>query len=46
MIAALRRGRGEVFNGGSTEWPYALSVREPFAQQIVRNVPGRFTRGR
>jgi len=46
MIAAFRRGHGEVFNSGSTEWPYALSVREPFVEQIVRNVLGRFTRGR
>ncbi len=46
MIAAFRRGQGEVFNGGSTEWPYALSVREPFVEQIVRNVLDRFTGGR
>ncbi|HEX5292857.1 MAG TPA: N,N-dimethylformamidase beta subunit family domain-containing protein [Streptosporangiaceae bacterium] len=46
MIAAFSRGEGEVFNGGSTEWPYALSVRDPFVEQIVRNVLDRFTRDR
>jgi hypothetical protein len=43
MIAAFTRGRGEVFNGGSTEWPHALSLRDPFVEQIVRNVLARFT---
>ena len=43
MIAAFRRGRGEVFNGGSTEWPYALSTGDPYVAQIVHNVLRRFT---
>jgi hypothetical protein len=43
MIATFRRGRGEVFNGGSTEWPYALSVGDPFVEQVVHNVLRRFT---
>jgi hypothetical protein len=43
MIATFTRGRGEVFNGGSTEWPYALSARDPFVEQIVHNVLRRFT---
>lgn len=42
MIAAFTRGRGEVFNGGSTEWPYALHVGDPFVDRIVRNVLDRF----
>lgn len=46
MIATFARGRGEVFNGGSTEWPYALSVRDPQVCQVVRNVLDRFTAGR
>jgi hypothetical protein len=43
MIAAFRRGRGEVFNGGSTEWPYALSAGDPYVGRIVHNVLRRFT---
>jgi len=43
MIAAFRRGDGEVFNGGSTEWPHALHVGDPFVDRIVRNVLDRFT---
>jgi hypothetical protein len=43
MIAAFRRGRGEVFNGGSTEWPYSLAAGDPYVAQIVYNVLRRFT---
>jgi hypothetical protein len=43
MIAAFRRGRGEVFNAGSTEWPYALSAGDPYVARIVHNVLRRFT---
>lgn len=42
MIAAFTRGDGEVFNGGSTEWPHALSVGDPQVDRIVRNVLDRF----
>lgn len=43
MIAAFTRGGGEVFNGGSTEWPFALTKNDPFVDRIVRNVLDRFT---
>ncbi|MGE0239171.1 MAG: N,N-dimethylformamidase beta subunit family domain-containing protein [Parvibaculaceae bacterium] len=43
MIAAFTRGKGEVFNGGSTEWPFALSVGDPQVCRIVRNVLDRFS---
>jgi hypothetical protein len=43
MIAAFRRGRGEVFNGGSTEWPYALNAGDPYVARIVHHVLRRFT---
>jgi hypothetical protein len=43
MIATFQRGNGTVFNGGSTEWPYALSVRDPYVEQVVHNVLRRFT---
>ncbi|GLY81011.1 N,N-dimethylformamidase beta subunit family domain-containing protein [Actinoallomurus iriomotensis] len=42
MIAAFTRGRGEVFNGGSTEWAHALEAGDPFVDRIVRNVLDRF----
>ena len=42
MIATFTRGAGEVFNGGSTEWSHALELRDPFVEQIVRNVIDRF----
>ena len=44
MVAAFTRGKGEVFNGGSTEWPHALAVRDPQTCRIVRNVLNRFGR--
>ena len=44
MIAAFSRGGGEVFNGGSTEWPRALELRDPFTERIVANVLDRFLR--
>ncbi|WP_353987711.1 N,N-dimethylformamidase beta subunit family domain-containing protein [Ruicaihuangia caeni] len=43
MIATFTRGAGEVFNGGSTQWPHALSTGDPFVSQVVRNVLDRFT---
>jgi hypothetical protein len=42
MIATFQRGAGEVFNGGSTEWPYALSTGDPFVAQVVHNVLRRY----
>jgi hypothetical protein len=43
MIACFTRGWGAVFNGGSTEWPRALEVRDPFVEKIVHNVLRRFS---
>ncbi len=45
MIASFTRGHGAVFNGGSTEWPHALRLGDPFVEQIVRNVLDRFIAG-
>jgi len=42
MIVTFTRGAGEVFNGGSTEWPYALSTGDPFVAQVAHNVLRRF----
>ncbi|MFK0007802.1 N,N-dimethylformamidase beta subunit family domain-containing protein [Paenarthrobacter sp. NPDC090520] len=44
MIAAFVRGKGEVLTAGSTEWVNGLIHRDPFTEQITRNVLNRFTR--
>ncbi len=41
-MASFRRGKGEVFNAGTTEWAHGLAARDPFVTQITRNVLGRF----
>jgi hypothetical protein len=41
-MAAFRRGAGEVFNGGTTEWAHALKAGDPFVARITRNVLQRF----
>jgi hypothetical protein len=42
VMASFRRGRGEVFNGGTTEWAYGLAAGNPFVERITRNVLDRF----
>lgn len=42
VLATFRRGAGEVFNSGTTEWAYGLAARNPFVEQITRNVFARF----
>jgi hypothetical protein len=42
VMAAFKRGQGEVFNGGTTEWAHGLAARDPFVEQITRNVLRRF----
>jgi len=42
VMASFRRGAGEVFNGGTTEWAHALAARDPFIERITRNVLRRF----
>ena len=41
MIVTFTRGDGEVFSGGSTGWPDALSTGDPYAQ-VAHNVLRRF----
>jgi hypothetical protein len=41
-IASFTRGKGEVFNCGTTEWAHALKAKDPFVQRITRNVLQRF----
>ena len=42
VMASFRRGKGEVFNGGTTEWAHALAAGDPFIARITRNVLTRF----
>jgi hypothetical protein len=42
VMASFRRGRGEVFNAGTTEWAHGLAARDPFVDRITRNVLDRF----
>lgn len=42
VMASFRRGAGEVFNAGTTEWAYGLAARNPFVERITQNVLDRF----
>ena len=41
-MASFTRGKGEVFNCGTTEWAHALKAKNPFIERITRNVLRRF----
>jgi hypothetical protein len=45
VMASFRRGAGEVFNAGTTEWAHGLAARDPFVTRITRNVLARFGAG-
>ncbi|WP_369062316.1 N,N-dimethylformamidase beta subunit family domain-containing protein [Caulobacter sp. 73W] len=42
VLASFKRGAGEVFNTGTTEWAHGLAAKDPFIQVITRNVLSRF----
>jgi hypothetical protein len=42
VMASFRRGQGEVFNAGTTEWAHGLAANDPFVTRITRNVLARF----
>ncbi|HEY1709451.1 MAG TPA: N,N-dimethylformamidase beta subunit family domain-containing protein [Rhizomicrobium sp.] len=42
VMASFTRGKGEVFNAGTTEWAYGLAANDPFVMRITRNVLKRF----
>jgi len=42
VMASFRRGDGEVFNGGTTEWAHGLAAGDPFVTRITMNVLRRF----
>jgi hypothetical protein len=42
VMASFRRGAGEVFNCGTTEWAHGLAAGDPFVTRITMNVLRRF----
>lgn len=42
VMASFKRGKGEVFNGGTTEWVHGLDADDPFIIAITMNVLKRF----
>lgn len=42
VMASFRRGEGEVFNCGTTEWAYGLAADDPHLRAITLNVLRRF----
>jgi hypothetical protein len=42
VLASFKRGKGEVFNAGTTEWAHGLGARDPFVEIITHNVLARF----
>jgi hypothetical protein len=42
VMASFKRGAGEVFNAGTTEWAHGLAAGDPFVTRITLNVLKRF----
>lgn len=42
-FGSFRRGQGEVFTAGTTEWAWGLTAADPFIDRITRNVLDRAT---
>ena len=42
VMASFKRGNGEVFNAGTTEWAFGLLGLDPFVEKITHNVFERF----
>ena len=42
VMGSFKRGEGEVFNAGTTEWAHGLAAADPFVTRITRNVLRRF----
>jgi hypothetical protein len=40
-FGSFRRGRGEVFSAGTTEWAWGLAAGDRFIERITRNVLAR-----
>lgn len=42
VLASFKRGAGEVFNTGTTEWAHGLAAKDPFVEVVTHNVMRRF----
>ncbi len=42
VMASFTKGKGEVFNSGTTEWAHGLAAGNPFIETITHNVLARF----
>ena len=42
VMASFTRGKGEVFNGATTEWAHGLAAGDPFVTRITKNVLQKF----
>lgn len=42
ILTSFKRGEGEVFNAGTTEWAHGLAAGDPYIARITRNVLTRF----
>ena len=43
VVASFRKGRGEVFSAGGTEWAWGLHAADAAIERITRNVLDRFS---
>ncbi len=43
VVASFRKGKGEVFSVGGTEWAWGLDAADPIVELITRNVLDRFS---
>ncbi|RXT02383.1 N,N-dimethylformamidase beta subunit family domain-containing protein [Ammoniphilus sp. CFH 90114] len=44
MMVQFSKGKGNVFNGGATEWAYGIEGKNPFVERITDNVMKRFAK--
>ncbi len=44
MMVTFKRGAGEVFSSGTTDWVYGLKHRDYFTETITKNVLNRFAK--
>jgi hypothetical protein len=42
VVVNMKKGKGQVFCAGTTEWTFALSEGEWFCEKITRNVLNRY----
>ena len=42
VMASFKKGNGEVFNGGTTEWAHGLGAKNPYIEKMTHNVFERF----